>query len=127
MESIRPIPSAVCACACGTIASGPSSAAIGPASCPFAEAAHWRRIARFRKRRSGTAAPLPPGPPCAWCGTATHARSQRDDDGRPVHLECTGLYVPSVIDEPVAADDDGLAARVRAVVICSPCTRKDTP
>ena len=49
---------------------------------------------RFRKRRSA-AAPLPPGPPCHYCGALTHARTQRDDRG-PAHLSCTGRYAPSV-------------------------------
>ena len=45
--------------------------------------------AQFRRRRS-SAAPLPPGPPCVHCGNATHARTQRDRDGRPAHLQCAG-------------------------------------
>ncbi len=35
---------------------------------------------------------------CAYCGQPTHARTQRDRQGRPAHLSCTGDYRPSVDD-----------------------------
>lgn len=40
---------------------------------------------------------------CVICGQPTHARTQRDDRGRPAHLGCTGLYTSSVAE---SVDDD---------------------
>ena len=54
---------------------------------------------------------------CAYCGGPTHARTQRDRQGRPAHLACTGDHAPSVI-EPDADGEVVLAADVAAIEVC---------
>jgi len=57
---------------------------------------------------------------CVVCGQPTHARTQRDAQGRPAHLSCLDEHTPSRSADGLATAEDEaaakeLAARVAAI------------